>query len=917
MKLDEDHHRHLEHAASVEEGLIKVRSAQQNGELADLPPPAGTAEAPKRTPYPQAIRAEVEAARAGAYPPGRVEVDATSGQVGGRKSDPPVLAADGTQSDTPADAPRTVRSGSLVPPCSPTARTGSPSGTSTFELKVRQPGVKQLQVRGSQLSSARSAEHRRSTTAQIMGLSAGTRLYISRDTTREQVALQHEDEVMGLAFSPAGDKLVAGGEDSAVVLWDVSASAKLFEAKADAPIKAVAYSPSGCYVAAVDADSVVTVWRASDGEEMGCADVKGDVLSLAMSSSRREVLAVGTTEKTVTLFSVPDLENITELVHDGQARSLTFSPDGTMLAGGGGIDEMHGLMTHKGKDHKMKTVIWQVAADGAADSSSAKHLADVECDNIIHATAFAPTGKLLAVGGENCEVTVLLVDRGFERATNLQCAAGVRCLAWSPDVRFLAVGGEDMQISVWDIVDDVLALQLPRARDWYCSLAFSADGLWLASCGFGTREVTLHPVTTSEDRPGSRPPSRAPSEVDASDVSSLGDVDEPSDQVVRLSTRASHVEATTAVTMSVPLVEMGEQNQGFMLKVERVERVDDRRLQGRDKPKEQALMFGMPLEEVTLAPSKSRQAVELRHTDEVMGLSFSPDGRFVATGGEDANLVIWDAAGGSKAAGKTLDDPIAALAYSPSGLYVAVATTGSSVVLWSTAEGKEVGKMDFDCPVLSVAIGKSDLLAVGTVENGVSLLSLPDMQVIARLQHEGHVRCLSFSPDGGVLSGGGGIDDMHGLMTNKSQNHEMKTVVWRVAAVGEDCKYMGSITFPDIVHAVAFSPTGTVLAVGGENRMISMLLVDRDFENGSQLACAAGVRCLAWSPDSRFLASGGEDMQITIWDVLCEQIVFQTPKAKDWLCCVGFSPDGRWLASCGYGHNEAKLHPVEALEAEK
>lgn len=924
MKLDEDHHRHLEHAASVEEGLAKVRSAQQNGELAELPPAAGTTEAPKRTPYPTAMRAEVEAARGGAYPPGRAETDAANGSKRASRADPPVI--DGTKSEPvfSAELPKKVRSASIVPPtsASPSARNGSPSGGSPFlvELKVSNPGMKQLQVRGSQLSSARTAENRRSTTAQIMGLNLGARTYISRDTTREQVVLQHEDEVMGLAFNPAGDKLVAGGEDCAVVLWDLSTRTKLFEAKADAPIKAVAHSPSGLYVAAVDADSVVTVWRASDGEEVGSTEVKGDVLSLAMSSSRREVLAVGTTEKSVTLFSVPDLVNITELVHDGQARSLTFSPDGTMLAGGGGIDDMHGLMTNKGKDHQMKTVIWQVAADGAADSSSAKILADVEFDNVIQATAFAPTGKLLAVGGENCQVTVLLVDRGFERGTTLQCAAGVRCLAWSPDVRFLAVGGEDMQISIWDIVEDALAVQLPKAKDWYCSLDFSADGLWLASCGFGAREVTLHPVTTSEERAGSRPPSRAPSEVDGggSDVESLADVDDAPDLVKHSSTRASVcAEATTAVTMSVPTVEMGDQNQGFMLTVARADRVDEVRSAGRDKRTAQALLFGVPLEEATLAPCKSRQAIELTHTDEVMGLSFSPDGRFVATGGEDTNLVIWDAASGSKAAGTTLDDPIVALAYSPSGLYVAASTTGSTVVLWSTAEEREVERKEFECPVLSVAIGKSDLLAVGTVENGVLLLSLPDMQEIARLQHEGQVHCLSFSPDGGVLSAGGGIDNMHGLMTNKGQDHEMKTVVWRVAAVGEDCKYMGSITFHDIVHAVAFSPTGTVLAVGGENRSVSMLLVDRDFENVSQLACAAGVRCLAWSPDSRFLASGGEDMRITIWDVLSEQIVFQTPKATDWLCCVGFSPDGRWLATCGFGRNEATLHPVEALEVEK
>jgi len=326
-----------------------------------------------------------------------------------------------------------------------------------------------------------------------------------------------------------------------------------------------------------------------------------------------------------------------------------------------------------------------------------------------------------------------------------------------------------------------------------------------------------------------------------------------------------------------------------------------------------ALIMGLKCKSLFISRDTAREPVALQHDDEVMGLAFSPDGRFVATGGEDASLVIWDAADGSKAAGAKLDDPISSLAYSPSGLYVAVATTGSSLVLWGTAEKCEVGSKEFDAPVLTVAIGKSELLAAGTADKGVSLLSLPNMQEIACLQHDdiGTLRCLSFSPCGGMLTGGGGIDDMHGLMTNKSQRNDMKIVVWRVAAAAQDCKYMGSISFPDIVHAAAFSPTGTLLAVGGEDRVISMLLVDRDFESVSQFVCVAGVRCLGWSPDSRFLASGGEDMQVTIWDVLSEQMVFQTPKATDWLCCVSFSPDGRWLASCGFGHNEATLHPVE------
>ena len=46
----------------------------------------------------------------------------------------------------------------------------------------------------------------------------------------------------------------------------------------------------------------------------------------------------------------------------------------------------------------------------------------------------------------------------------------------------------------------------------------------------------------------------------------------------------------------------------------------------------------------------------------------------------------------------------------------------------------------------------------------------------------------------------------------------------------------------------------------GENGMVSVLLVDCDFEKTSELPCTAGVRCLAWSKDSRYLAAGGEDL---------------------------------------------------------
>ena len=51
-----------------------------------------------------------------------------------------------------------------------------------------------------------------------------------------------------------------------------------------------------------------------------------------------------------------------ELQHDGDVRSLSFSPLGDMLAGGG-ADDTNGLMTHKTRRNEMKVGFRQVSPD--------------------------------------------------------------------------------------------------------------------------------------------------------------------------------------------------------------------------------------------------------------------------------------------------------------------------------------------------------------------------------------------------------------------------------------------------------------------------------------------------------------------------------------------------------------------------
>eukprot|EP00971_Amphidinium_carterae_P290320 5764243-Amphidinium_carterae.1 len=171
------------------------------------------------------------------------------------------------------------------------------------------------------------------------------------------------------------------------------------------PVKALCYCPSGPCRARL-------VRGLSEAQQCLCRKVattavEGEITAVAMSSQQR-LLAVGTTAKKATLFSVPDfewhqrnwllmtstrdapwqekalpwsfvesedewscvggmvggrcLEELANFQLDSTVRGLSFSPDGSMLAGGGGTDKTNGLMTKKGEDSEMKTVVWQVSS---------------------------------------------------------------------------------------------------------------------------------------------------------------------------------------------------------------------------------------------------------------------------------------------------------------------------------------------------------------------------------------------------------------------------------------------------------------------------------------------------------------------------------------------------------------------------
>jgi WD40 repeat protein len=99
------------------------------------------------------------------------------------------------------------------------------------------------------------------------------------------------------------------------------------------------------------------------------------------------------------------------------------------------------------------------------------------------------------------------------------------------------------------------------------------------------------------------------------------------------------------------------------------------------------------------------------------------------------------------------------------------------------------------------------------------------------------------------------------------------------------------------VHAVAFSPDGSLLASASDDRTVRLWNAGTGQEVQKMEGHADWVRAVAFSPDGSLLASASEDRTVRLWNAGTGQEVQKLEGHTGWVRAVAFSPDGSLLAS--------------------
>jgi len=259
----------------------------------------------------------------------------------------------------------------------------------------------------------------------------------------------------GVAFSPDGQRLVAGGVETTAKVFDLTSGRELFTVTGgNGGTFAVAYSPDGRQFL-TGGDYGASLWDAEAGGLVRTLPPRAGADWLESGPLRRR-----------------------SEWHGQRVEVVAFSPDGTRVLTGA---------------NDSKVIVWDAA------SGESLLLLRREGDSWVHAAAFSPDGLTIAIASYDGKITFWDAQAGHELLTLTGYTNAIESLAYFPDGSRIVTASYDNTARVWDSKAGRELLNFRGHRGAVMCVAVSPDGRRVAT-GSSDRSARVWDAETGQEQ---------------------------------------------------------------------------------------------------------------------------------------------------------------------------------------------------------------------------------------------------------------------------------------------------------------------------------------------------------------------------------------------------------------------------------